>query len=97
MFIEGVQEFYLSNAEDMIRLLLRGDAARATASTNMNAQSSRSHSIFIITVTQKNVVSGTSKTGKLFVCDLAGSEMVKKTAATGNTLREAKQINKSLR
>ena len=96
LFIEGVEEFYTTSAEEMLRLVLRGDSARATASTKMNATSSRSHSIFIITVTQKNIVSGTSKTGKLFVCDLAGSEMVKKTAATGNTLREAKQINKSL-
>jgi kinesin family protein 5 len=96
LFIEGVSEFYLSGAEEMLRLVLRGDAARATASTNMNATSSRSHSIFIISVGQKNVVSGASKEGKLFVCDLAGSEMVKKTAAAGTTLREAQQINKSL-
>lgn len=95
-YIEGVTEQYLSTPEEMIRLVLRGDAARATAATNMNAASSRSHSIFIITVSQKNATSGVAKTGKLFVCDLAGSEMVKKTAASGNTLREAKQINKSL-
>ena len=87
---------YVTSAEEMIRLVLQGDSARATASTNMNSASSRSHSIFIITVTRKNISSGAARTGKLFVCDLAGSEMVKKTAATGNTLREAKQINKSL-
>ena len=96
LFIEGVSEFYLSNAEEMIRLLMRGDNGRATAATNMNAVSSRSHSISIVTISRKNTITGVCKTGKLFVCDLAGSEMVKKTAAVGTTLREAQQINKSL-
>ncbi len=62
----------------------------------MNAESSRSHSIFIITVTQKNMADGSVRTGKLYLVDLAGSEKVGKTGATGQTLEEAKKINKSL-
>lgn len=62
----------------------------------MNAESSRSHSIFILTISQKNTINGTTKTGKLYLVDLAGSEKVGKTGATGQTLEEAKKINKSL-
>jgi kinesin family protein 5 len=42
----------------------------------MNAESSRSHSIFVITVSQKNVLDGGIRTGKLYLVDLAGSEKV---------------------
>ncbi|KAK8105427.1 hypothetical protein PG999_008786 [Apiospora kogelbergensis] len=66
------------------------------AATNMNQESSRSHSIFVITITQKNVETGSAKSGQLFLVDLAGSEKVGKTGASGQTLEEAKKINKSL-
>jgi len=62
----------------------------------MNAESSRSHSIFVVTVNQKDLTSGTQKSGKIYLVDLAGSEKVGKTGATGQTLEEAKKINKSL-
>ncbi|KAI7032831.1 Kinesin heavy, partial [Hortaea werneckii] len=62
----------------------------------MNQESSRSHSIFVIEVTQKNVESGSARSGRLFLVDLAGSEKVGKTGASGQTLEEAKKINKSL-
>ena len=62
----------------------------------MNAVSSRSHSIFIVTVLQKNTETDTSKLGKLYCCDLAGSEKISKTEATGSTLEEAKMINNTL-
>lgn len=62
----------------------------------MNAESSRSHSIFVITVQARNTETGTQKTGSLYLVDLAGSEKIGKTGATGQTLEEAKKINKSL-
>ena len=62
----------------------------------MNAESSRSHSIVLITITQKNLDTGAAKSGKLYLVDLAGSEKVGKTGASGQTLEEAKKINKSL-
>ena len=73
-----------------------GAINRATAATGMNAGSSRSHSVFTVTVYQRNTVNNVQKTGKLILVDLAGSEMVKKTNATGQQLDEAKTINKSL-
>lgn len=63
---------------------------------DMNAESSRSHSIFVLTIAQKNIETGSTRTGQLFLVDLAGSEKVGKTGATGQTLEEAKKINKSL-
>ena len=62
----------------------------------MNEHSSRSHSIFILTINQTNKIEGYSKIGKLYLVDLAGSEKISKTGATGHTLEEAKIINKSL-
>lgn len=63
---------------------------------DMNAESSRSHSIVLITITQRNVDTNATKSGKLYLVDLAGSEKVGKTGASGQTLEEAKKINKSL-
>ena len=73
-----------------------GQQNRSVAATRMNAVSSRSHSIFLVTVLQRNTETDASKMGKLYCCDLAGSEKIQKTEATGQTLEEAKMINKSL-
>lgn len=64
----------------------------------MNADSSRSHSIFIINIESEEVVEGEErfKVGKLNLVDLAGSERQSKTNATGERLDEAKKINLSL-
>ena len=51
--------------------------------TDMNAASSRSHSVFILTVHAENAVDMTAKTGKLYLVDLAGSEKIEKTGAKG--------------
>ena len=56
-------------------VLLKGDSSRAVAATNMNAVSSRSHSVFIVELHQKTQEGGT-KTGRLNLVDLAGSEKV---------------------
>lgn len=62
----------------------------------MNEGSSRSHSVFTITVSQKDIITNATKSGKLVLVDLAGSEMVRKSNASGQQLEEAKTINKSL-
>ncbi|KAH8820078.1 kinesin heavy chain [Xylogone sp. PMI_703] len=96
VYVKGLLEIYVSSVQEVFEVMRRGGSARAVAATNMNQESSRSHSIFVITVTQKNVESGSSKSGQLFLVDLAGSEKVGKTGASGQTLEEAKKINKSL-
>ena len=96
VYVKGLMQLYVSSVQDVYEILRRGGAARATAATNMNQESSRSHSIFVITINQKNTDSGSAKSGQLFLVDLAGSEKVGKTGASGQTLEEAKKINKSL-
>ncbi|KAI6245056.1 Kinesin heavy chain [Erysiphe necator] len=96
VYVKGLLEIYVSSIQEVYEVMRRGGNARAVASTNMNAESSRSHSIFVITITQKNVETGSAKSGQLFLVDLAGSEKVGKTGASGQTLEEAKKINKSL-
>ena len=96
VYVKGLLEIYVSSVQEVYEVMKRGGAARATAATNMNQESSRSHSIFVITITQKNVETGSAKSGQLFLVDLAGSEKVGKTGASGQTLEEAKKINKSL-
>ncbi|KAF2674651.1 kinesin heavy chain [Microthyrium microscopicum] len=96
VYVKGLLEIYVSSVPEVYEVMRRGGTARAVAATNMNQESSRSHSIFVITVTQKNVETGSAKSGQLFLVDLAGSEKVGKTGASGQTLEEAKKINKSL-
>ncbi|KAL7628118.1 Kinesin heavy chain [Parahypoxylon ruwenzoriense] len=96
VYVKGLLEIYVSSVDEVFEVMKRGGAARAVAATNMNQESSRSHSIFVITVTQKNLETGSMKSGQLFLVDLAGSEKVGKTGASGQTLEEAKKINKSL-
>jgi kinesin family member 5 len=96
VYVKGLLEVYVSSVDEVYEVMRRGGQARAVAATNMNQESSRSHSIFVITITQKNMDTGTAKSGQLFLVDLAGSEKVGKTGASGQTLEEAKKINKSL-
>jgi kinesin family protein 5 len=96
VYVKGLLEIYVSSVQEVYEVMKRGGSSRAVAATNMNQESSRSHSIFVITITQKNVESGSAKSGQLFLVDLAGSEKVGKTGASGQTLEEAKKINKSL-
>ena len=96
IYVDGVSERYVGCPNDVLALLEMGSANRAQAATNMNEHSSRSHSIFILTINQTNKIEGYSKIGKLYLVDLAGSEKISKTGATGHTLEEAKIINKSL-
>lgn len=96
VYVKGLLEIYVSSVQEVYEVMRRGGQARAVAATNMNQESSRSHSIFVITITQKNIETGSAKSGQLFLVDLAGSEKVGKTGASGQTLEEAKKINKSL-
>ena len=96
IYIAGVTEEYVTSQDELLGIMQSGAVNRATAATGMNEGSSRSHSVFSITVSQRDVSTSTSKAGKLVLVDLAGSETVRKTNATGQQLEEAKTINKSL-
>ena len=96
VYIEGCTVCTVTNFTDMMKVLKKGDQHRITAATEMNQRSSRSHSVFIVNVTQTNTAKQTRKSSKLFLVDLAGSEEVGRSGVTGLTLEQAKQINKSL-
>eukprot|EP00043_Microstomoeca_roanoka_P025719 m.9628 g.9628 ORF g.9628 m.9628 type:complete len:990 (-) comp5785_c0_seq1:25-2994(-) len=96
VYVRHATELYMQDPEDVLDVMRAGAERRSVASTNMNDISSRSHSVFLMEITQKDTVKGGVKTGKLFLVDLAGSEKVSKTGAEGDVLQEAKNINKSL-
>lgn len=96
VYIDELSEHYIASPEEIMEFMKIGNINRTIASTNMNEESSRSHSITIITVNQNNTKEPSAKSGKLFLVDLAGSEKISKTGVTGLNLDEAKNINKSL-
>lgn len=95
-FVKGASERFVCNPEEVMALIEEGKQNRHISVTNMNEHSSRSHSVFLINVKQENEETQKQLTGKLYLVDLAGSEKVSKTGAEGQTLDEAKNINKSL-
>eukprot|EP01102_Stenamoeba_stenopodia_P019656 TRINITY_DN7471_c0_g1_i1.p1 TRINITY_DN7471_c0_g1~~TRINITY_DN7471_c0_g1_i1.p1 ORF type:complete len:934 (-),score=240.86 TRINITY_DN7471_c0_g1_i1:200-3001(-) len=95
IWVEGATEEFVTCEQDIADLIEVGNTARAVSSTGMNQVSSRSHSVFMLTIEQKNE-DGSTKRGKLNLVDLAGSEKISKTGAEGQTLEEAKKINQSL-
>ncbi|EGR34442.1 kinesin heavy chain, putative [Ichthyophthirius multifiliis] len=96
VYIQDVTEHYVSNEQDVFNIMKIGNQNRAVIATNMNEGSSRSHLIFMLTISQNNLNDLSAKTGKLFLVDLAGSEKVAKTGAEGRVFDEAKTINQSL-
>ena len=102
IFVQGVCEVVCKDEFQMMKLISQGSAIRRVAATQMNQQSSRSHSVFMIKVekltTEVNDESSkeTLLTAKLNLVDLAGSERADKTGATGDTMKEGISINKSL-
>jgi len=79
IYIENLSEFYVSGEDEVLSYLKIGNEARSISSTIMNDNSSRSHSIVIISIHQNNVDTLMAKNGKLYLVDLAGSEKVSKT------------------
>ncbi|XP_067228742.1 kinesin heavy chain [Chanodichthys erythropterus] len=95
-YVKGCTERFVSSPDEVMDVIDEGKANRHVAVTNMNEHSSRSHSIFLISIKQEHVETEQKLCGKLYLVDLAGSEKVSKTGAEGAVLDEAKNINKSL-
>lgn len=101
IIVQGLEELPVHNPAEVFKLLAKGQEKRKMASTNMNAQSSRSHTIFSILVhIKENSIEGEElmKIGKLNLVDLAGSENISKAGNEKNNLRtrETVNINQSL-
>lgn len=94
VYVESASEILISSVASGMTVLARGNVQKSTGATLMNADSSRSHCVFTLTLTRKNVVTRDVLKGKLLFVDLAGSEKASKTAASGKRLDEAKHINR---
>ncbi|KAD3338160.1 hypothetical protein E3N88_33681 [Mikania micrantha] len=86
----------VSSTFDVIDLMNLGQRNRAVGATALNDRSSRSHSCLTVHVQGRDLTSGGVLRGCMHLVDLAGSERVDKSEVTGDRLKEAQHINKSL-
>ncbi|VVB09491.1 unnamed protein product [Arabis nemorensis] len=84
------------STEDVLELMNIGLMNRAVGATALNEKSSRSHSVLSVHVRGVDVKTESILRGSLHLVDLAGSERVDRSEVTGERLREAQHINKSL-
>eukprot|EP00397_Hematodinium_sp_SG-2012_P001787 GEMP01001792.1.p1 GENE.GEMP01001792.1~~GEMP01001792.1.p1 ORF type:complete len:1296 (+),score=373.50 GEMP01001792.1:369-4256(+) len=96
VIIDGVQNTPASDARALEAAIDGGFGGRTVKATAMNSESSRSHLVVIITMVSVNKETNKTTEGKLLLCDLAGSERIKKSEVTGAAQKEAIEINKSL-
>jgi kinesin family protein 23 len=105
MFVSGINEIEVKSTDEAYELLWKGQQKRRVAQTQLNHESSRSHSVFTIkivsapldssgagVITDKSVI----MVSQLVLVDLAGSERTSRTQAKGDRLREAGNINANL-
>ncbi|KAM6257055.1 kinesin-like protein KIF23 isoform 4-T6 [Porphyrio hochstetteri] len=105
MYVAGCTEVEVKSTEEAFEVFWRGQKKRRIANTQLNRESSRSHSVFIIKLAQApldadgdNVLQEKEQINlsQLSLVDLAGSERTNRTKAEGSRLREAGNINQSL-
>ncbi|RCV04771.1 hypothetical protein SETIT_1G027900v2 [Setaria italica] len=86
----------VNSTSHVIELMQTGHNNRSMSATALNERSSRSHSVVTIHVQGQDLKTGNTLRGALHLVDLAGSERVDRSAVTGDRLKEAQHINKSL-
>ncbi|XP_023962974.1 kinesin-like protein KIF23 isoform X7 [Chrysemys picta bellii] len=105
MYVIGCTEVEVKSTEEAFEVFWRGQKKRRIANTQLNRESSRSHSVFMIKLAQApldadgdNVLQEREQItlSQMSLVDLAGSERTNRTKAEGNRLREAGNINQSL-
>uniref|UniRef100_A0A7S2RFI6 Kinesin motor domain-containing protein n=1 Tax=Mucochytrium quahogii TaxID=96639 RepID=A0A7S2RFI6_9STRA len=92
----GCVETTVGTVEEVCAVMELGSKNRSSAHTKMNMESSRSHSVVMVSVRGENLETGKVTIGKLVLVDLAGSERLSKSGVKGTELKEAQAINKSL-
>uniref|UniRef100_A0A0G4I6F3 Kinesin-like protein n=1 Tax=Chromera velia CCMP2878 TaxID=1169474 RepID=A0A0G4I6F3_9ALVE len=100
VWVKDLLKPVVSNEDELMSYMEKGNGNRAKGATAMNADSSRSHSIFSLYIERAEKREGSDeehiRAGKLNLVDLAGSERQSKTQAEGARLKEATKINLSL-
>lgn len=99
VYVKDLSTAIVKSVQEVQDKMTYGNQFRSKAATLMNADSSRSHSIFTVYVERSDkdeTGEERIRAGKLNLVDLAGSERQGKTGATGDRLKEATKINLSL-
>ncbi|CAN8287970.1 unnamed protein product [Cochlearia groenlandica] len=94
--IENLVTIKVNDCNQVMKLYKLGCRNRATASTNSNSASSRSHCMIRVSITCVGATERRRETNKIWLVDLGGSERVSKTRATGLRFDEGRAINRSL-
>ncbi|KAK6793811.1 hypothetical protein RDI58_007264 [Solanum bulbocastanum] len=98
-FVEGIKEEVVLSPAHALSLIAAGEEHRHVGSTNFNLLSSRSHTIFTLTIESSPCgeysEGGAVTLSQLHLIDLAGSES-SKAETTGVRRKEGSYINKSL-
>ncbi|XP_048214219.1 kinesin-like protein KIF28P [Perognathus longimembris pacificus] len=94
--VEGLTWVPCGSYEHLARLLARGTRARTTASTRMNAHSSRSHLLVTVQLKQVSLRTALTTQAAINLVDLAGSERQRGAGSAGDRLREGARVNLSL-
>ncbi|KAH7488864.1 hypothetical protein KRP22_008499 [Phytophthora ramorum] len=96
VYVPGLTAVDVTATEQVEVLMERASRAKSVACTDMNAQSSRSHSVFTLHLQGVNDKDGVMLNGQLNLVDLAGSERASRSNVSGDRLKETQAINKSL-
>ncbi|EDO34961.1 predicted protein, partial [Nematostella vectensis] len=96
VMVTNLKTFEVEDESQVYSLLKTASQNRAVGATACNERSSRSHSVFIMKLTGENSITEESCSGTLNLVDLAGSERLGQSCASGDRLKETKNINKSL-
>lgn len=97
-FVKGVRQVFVTSVSEAYKVLMFGEnnLRRHISATSLNRTSSRSHSVFRISLVRVDYTAETALTSNICFCDLAGTERSKKTNNTGDRLAESSKINQSL-
>lgn len=96
VYLKNITSVPVEVEQDVFSAIDQGNANRSVYATNRNESINRSHSVILMDIARTSRVNGQVHHGRMVFVDLAGSERVSKTETTGQRLREAQHINKSL-
>lgn len=101
VYVENMSKVPVNSYSEISAQIDVGTNNRTIGSTNMNATSSRAHTITTLTFKQRFFDKETGKPlneklSEINLVDLAGSERAASTGAQGDRLKEGSNINKSL-
>lgn len=94
--IRNALSIKLESEDQAVALMRNGLKNRVVAATALNAASSRSHAIFVVTVTRSDPATLDKLVSQLYLCDLAGAESIGEAGLTGTRAIESSNINRSL-